>query len=131
MISNPEIGKDFRYMIKRHGGMLAKGRLLGLQFCALFEDGLYYHIAAGANELADTIRQTISCLGYRFLVEGNTNQIFPILPDTLLDRLKENFSFTEQVRIDDNSRAVRFCTSWATTREQVDALCTQLKLLSK
>ena len=131
VISNPRIGEDFRYMIKRHGGMLAKGRLLGLQFCTLLEDGLYFRIAESANRLADRIRQTIKSLGYSFLVEGSTNQIFPILPDDLLGKLKEDFSFSEQVRIDESHRAVRFCTSWATTESQVDSLCNRLRELSE
>jgi len=131
VITNSQIGADFRYMIKRHGGMLAKGRLLGLQFCALLEDDLYYRIAESANRLADHIRETVRLLGYSFLVDGSTNQIFPILPDTLLDALKQDFSFSEQARIDNEHRAVRFCTSWATTEAQVEALCARLQQLSK
>lgn len=130
VFSNPAIAADFRYMIKQHGGMLAKGRLLGVQFCALLESGLYFEIAAGANRLADQIRNTIEELGYGYLVPGTTNQIFPILPDTLLDELSKNFSFSQQERVDENHRAVRFCTSWATTQENVDALCNELRRLS-
>jgi len=131
VISNPAIAADFRYMIKQHGGMLAKGRLLGVQFAALLENGLYFEIAAHANRLADQIRQTIKSLGYSLLVPGATNQIFPILPDALLDELSKNFSFSQQERVDENHRAVRFCTSWATTQENVDALCNELVRLSK
>lgn len=131
VISNPAIGEDFRYMIKQHGGMLAKGRLLGVQFGALFTDDLYFRIARDANVFADQIRDTLCALGYDFLVEGSTNQIFPILPDTLLDVLQRNFSFSHQERISETTRAVRFCTSWATTQEQVDALCNELIRLSK
>ena len=118
-------------MIKQHGGMLAKGRLLGVQFEALFKDGLYFKIAKRANEHADKIRSTLRQLGYSFLVETTANQIFPILPDTLLDQRQKSFTFSNQERIDDTSRAVRFCTSWATTSEQVAALCEELKRLSK
>jgi len=131
VISNPALAADFRYLIKQHGGMLAKGRLLGSQFCALLENGLYFKIAEHANALADQIRTTLSNLGYELLVPGTTNQIFPILPDALLSKLRENFSFTEQQRMDESHRAVRFCTSWATTQENVDALCRALEELTR
>jgi len=80
--------------------------------------------------MADKIRATLSELHYPLLVEGTTNQIFPILPDRLLDKLQENFTFTEQERVDASHRAVRFCTSWATSVEAVDALCDELRKLS-
>jgi len=127
VISNPAISADFRYLIKQHGGMLAKGRLLGLQFCALLENNLYFSIAKRANELADQIRDQLRESGFQLLLPGTTNQIFPILPDELLDKLSKNFSFSEQQRVDHKHRAVRFCTSWATTQENVDALCAALK----
>ena len=131
VFSDHGLSHDFRYMIKQHGGMLAKGRLLGLQFDELMTDDLYFDIARRANVLADRIRCTLAELGYPLLIPGTTNQIFPILPDRLLDQLAENFSFTEQERVDETHRAVRFCTSWATTEEQVDALCKELVNLSK
>ena len=95
------------------------------------EEELYFQIAAHANRMADRIRGTLRELGYDFLVEGTTNQIFPILPDALLEKLKENFSFSQQERISETSRAVRFCTSWATTEAQTEALCSELRRLSK
>ena len=130
VISNPAIAEDFRYLIKQRGGMLAKGRLLGVQFGALFTDDLYLEISAHADGLADQIRDTLKKLGYPLFVEGITNQIFPILPDVLLDELAKNFTFTEQTRVDETHRAVRFCTSWATKQENVDALCAELRKLS-
>lgn len=131
VISNPVLAEDFRYLIKQHGGMLAKGRLLGVQFDALFTDDLYFRIARHANSLADRIRDTLNALGYQLLIPGTTNQIFPILPDALLDELSKEFSFTEQQRVDETHRAVRFCTSWATTEENVMKLCEALKTFSK
>ena len=131
VFSNPELSRDFRYLIKQRGGMLAKGRLLGVQFSALLEDGLYFEIAKKANGLADRIRETLDSLGYGYLVPGVTNQIFPILPDVLLEKLSEEFSFSEQARVDERHRAVRFCTSWATTDENVTALCQALRKYSK
>ena len=129
VIPNPEINRDFRYMIKHQGGMLAKGRLLGLQFETLMEDGLYLKIAKHADRLADLLRQQLEALKVPFLVPGVTNQLFPILPDDVLAELSKNYVFCEQERVDDSHRAVRFCTSWATREEAVEALCADLRKL--
>jgi threonine aldolase len=130
VITNPVLKEDFRYLIKQHGGMLAKGRLLGVQFDALMTDNLYFDIAARADALADEIRETLTELGYSFLVPGITNQIFPILPDELLEKLAETYVFCEQERVDASHRAVRFCTSWATPEKNVSLLCDDLRKLS-
>ena len=129
VISNPAINEDFRYLIKQHGGMLAKGRLLGVQFLALMEDDLYFKLGAHAVKLADRIRETFAIMNVSYLVPGTTNQIFPILADALLDELSKNFMFTEMERVDEHHRAVRFCTSWASTIENVEALCNELERL--
>jgi len=130
VISNPTINEDFRYLIKQRGGMLAKGRLLGVQFDALMENNLYFDLGKHAVKLADRIRDTFDKLGVSYLVPGTTNQIFPILPDMLLDKLSEKFMFTEMERVDENHRAVRFCTSWASTPENVEALCAEIERLA-
>ena len=127
VFSNHVISEDFRYLIKQHGGMLAKGRLLGVQFDALFTDNLYFEISAHADKMADRIRATFDDLGVHYLIPGVTNQIFPILPDSALAELSDAFMFTEMGRVDDSHRCVRICTSWATTEENVDALCAALK----
>ena len=127
VIGNPAIAEDFRYLIKQHGGMLAKGRLLGVQFDALFEDGLYFEISRHAVKMADQIRAVFDELGIPYLVPGITNQIFPVLPDGFLAELSRNFMFTEMGRVDEGHRAVRFCTSWATKQENVDALCAEIR----
>ncbi len=127
VITNDALKEDFRYLIKQHGGMLAKGRLLGVQFDALMTDGLYFEISKHAIALADRIRQTLDDCQVPYLVPGITNQIFPILPDAVLDRLSREFSFTEMERVDETHRAIRFCTSWATTEENVEALCAALR----
>lgn len=130
VIANPAIAEDFRYLIKQRGGLLAKGRLLGVQFDALFTDELYLQISARADRLADQLRETLRELGYPFLVEGTTNQIFSIMPDNVLAKIGEKYTFTEQERIDESYRAVRFCTSWATEQENVDALCADLRQIT-
>lgn len=131
VISNPAIAEDFRYNMKQRGAMLAKGWLLGLQYEALLEDNLYFKIAEHADNMADKLRAVLCELNVPMLVEGVTNQVFPVLPDAVLNKLKENFTFSEQMRVDDMHRAVRFCTSWATEESSVDALCNELKNLMK
>lgn len=127
VITHPALKTDFRYLMKQHGAMLAKGRLLGIQFDALMTDNLYFTIAAHADVLADRLRDTLQALNVPFLVPGVTNQIFPILPDTALDELSKTYVFCEQERVDETHRAVRFCTSWATSEEAVTALCEDLR----
>lgn len=127
VICNPAIQNDFRYIIKQMGGMLAKGRLLGVQFATLFENDLYMEISGHAIELAEQIRAQLYALKVPFLVESHTNQIFPILPDAVLEKLQENYIYCYQERVDENHSAVRFCTSWATKESDVEALCRDLE----
>lgn len=122
IISNESLKKDFRYIIKQKGGMLAKGRLLGLQFDELFTDDLYFTISAGAIRLAERIRAVIDQRGWPYLVENRTNQIFPIVPDEALEKLGQRFGYSYDSRVDESHSAVRFCTSWATKEENVEAL---------
>lgn len=129
VISHPSLKEDFRYMIKQHGGMLAKGWLLGIQFETLFEDGLYFQITSHALRLAGQMRAAFTECGFDFYVDSPTNQLFPILPDSLLEKLSKKYVFTYQCRVDESSSAVRFCTSWATRQEAVDAFCADLKAL--
>ena len=132
VIPNRSIAEDFRYLIKQRGGMLAKGWLLGIQFAALFENGLYMQICAHADALADQIRSTLQDLGYPLYLPGTTNQVFVTLPDATLNKLAESFTFAVWGKADDTHTTVRFCTSWATTKENVDVLCTALqKALAK
>ena len=127
VITNPALNQDFRYIIKQHGGMLAKGRLLGVQFKALFEDGLYFELGRHAVAMADQIRDTLDEMGAAYLIPSTTNQIFPILSDAFLAELGKNFKCIDMERVSPTHRAVRFCTSWATTKENTDALCAELR----
>lgn len=122
VITNPCLKEDFRYIIKQKGGMLAKGRLLGIQFLGLFENDLYMELCGHADRMADLMREAFQKAGYPFLVENTTNQLFPILPDSELERLREKFEFAYQQRVDAEHSAVRFCTSWATKKEDVESL---------
>ena len=122
VFSAPELAKDFRYFIKQNGGMLAKGRLLGVQFYAAFKDGLYDRIGAEEVRLALRLRDGFRARGWAFLVESPSNQQFPILPDALIERLKPEFSCSHTQSFPNGMSAVRFCTSWATTDADIDAL---------
>lgn len=129
VITNPALKQDFRYQIKQNGGMLAKGRLLGIQFEALFTDNLYFEIAKRADALAMKLKAAFLRKGYGLRYDSYTNQQFPILPDDHLEQLKEKYSWGFWEKVDEEHTAVRFCTSWATTEEAVDALITDLEAL--
>lgn len=122
VIVNDALKKDFRYFIKQNGGMLAKGRLLGIQFIGLFEDDLYFSLSEHAVSQALKIRDAFRQKGYAFLVDSPSNQQFPILDNETMERLAVDFKFSVWQKIDDGHTAVRFCTSWATETEATDAL---------
>ena len=129
VITNPALKEDFLYLIKQRGGMLAKGRLLGIQFDTLMTDNLYFDISAHAIAMAEKLKSTFEILGVPFLVPVQSNQLFPILPDEVLEKLAKEYVFSEQCRVDEGHRAVRFCTCWATKEENVRALCRELQKL--
>ena len=129
VILNDELKRDFRYVIKQKGGMLAKGWLLGLQFDELFRDDLYFELSRHAVEQAARLRDALAGMGVPFLVDSPTNQLFPILPDDVIAKLGEEFSYSYQQRMDESHSAVRLCTSWATRAADVDALIAALKQL--
>ena len=129
VITNPELKKDFRYSIKQRGGMLAKGRLLGIQFLTLFEENRYFEISAHAARLAEKLKDELTKMNISFYINSPTNQQFPILPDDILDKLREKYSFAYQARVDETHSAVRFCTCWATKEENVEALLADIRAI--
>lgn len=122
VITNDALKKDFRYMIKRQGGMLAKGWLLGLQFDVLMDQDRYVSIARHAVEQALRIKAAFEAKGCRFLIESWTNQQFPILDNETMHKFDGKFAYSVWEPIDADHTAVRFCTSWATKKEDVDEL---------
>lgn len=126
VISNPALKKDFRYLMKLRGGMLAKGRLLGIQFEVLFEDGLYFEIGRHGAAMAEKLRDALSELGIPCLVDSPTNQLFPVFSNEFIEKLHEEFAFEFYRKVDDAHSSVRFCTSWATKEEAVDQLIERL-----
>ena len=127
VILNNELKKDFRYVIKQKGGMLAKGWLLGIQFDELLKDGLYFELAAHADKMAYKIKNAALEAGYKLYSDSPTNQQFIIFPDRLIEKLSEKYVFSYQERIDENNSAVRICTSWATDEKNVDMLIKDIK----
>ncbi len=101
---------------------MAKGRLLGLQFRALFQGDLYVEAARGAVEKALRIREAFKAAGYAMFSESPTNQQMVILPNDVIAVLRKRFSFEDWAVVDKTHTAVRFCTSWATTQQAVDEL---------
>ncbi len=135
VICREDLKEDFRYLIKQRGALMAKGFVIGIQFEALFMDdereALYYQLGCHANAMADMIADTLHEIGYSFYAPVCSNQLFPILPDYLLEQLSEHFNFTVQAKVDATHSAVRFVTSWATTQENVAKLIQFLKSYSK
>ena len=127
VITNPELNVDFRYNIKLHGGMLAKGRLLGIQFEALFENGLYYEISKHAIQMAERVSDKMRQLGVTFHVDSPTNQIFVVLADTVIEELAKNYKLENMGRVDESHTAMRICTSWATKEENITAFLADLE----
>jgi threonine aldolase len=126
VIRNKTIQEDFRYIIKQKGGLLAKGRLLGIQFQELFRDGLYFEIGKHANCCARIIQSALVEKQYPFLANHPTNLLFPIIPHDHLERLQTKYSFSDWGRYDDQNRIIRICTSWATTRSAAMLLASDI-----
>lgn len=114
VICHPELKKGFNYHLKQKGALLAKGRVLGIQFRELFRDGLIFKLAAHANARAMEMVPGFEALGYSFLVPPCSNQLFPILPITIIDELTKKYLFHTWQAVDEHHAAIRIVTSWAT-----------------
>lgn len=114
--------EHFVTLVKQHGALLAKGRLLGVQFDALFTDNLYYEISRHANEMAGILTEVFRKKGYRLLMEPSTNQIFVVLDNVKMEELKQHVTFSFWEKADENHTVVRFATSWATKEEEIREL---------
>ena len=129
VIVNDALKKDFRYCIKQNGGMLAKGWLLGLQFYTLFKDGLYLDITKKAVDLAMKLRDAFAEAKVPFYVHSPTNQQFVVLTKQQMEKLAEKYVFEYEDQLAENLFCVRFCTSWSTTEDEVDALIADIRTL--
>ena len=129
VIANPALQKEFRYMIKNRGGMLAKGRLNGLMFLAAFEHDDYFAWARHANAMADVIREAMARAGIEAFQKTPTNQVFAVLTAEQEKRLAEGFAFERWCALPGDRVAVRFVTSWATTKQEAQSLADALEAL--
>ncbi|MGC7871447.1 threonine aldolase family protein [Desulfosporosinus sp. SYSU MS00001] len=126
VICRESLKEDFRFHMKQKGAMLAKGKILGIQFLELFRDDLYFDMARHANKMAGLLRDEITKAGFNVLVHSPSNQIFPIFPDIIISELQKNYAFYVWSKVDINHSAVRLVTSWATKEEEVLAFIKDL-----
>lgn len=119
VLVNPELHYNFRRHMKHYSALLAKGRVLGTQFLGLFTNNLYFDLAKHANLMAAQLKEGIRKLGYDFLTESPTNQIFPIFPNTVIEEIKRDYGFYMWTKIDEQQSAIRLVTSWATSENNV------------
>lgn len=122
VIADPALQPCFRNCMKQQGAMLAKGRILGIQYEELMRDGLYLKLAAHANRLARQLAEGLEKLGIPLLVPAESSQVFPILPDQAVEELRKTVEFEVERRIDQSHTCIRFVTAWHTVPEDVDAL---------
>ena len=126
-IINPDLQPDFRYIIKQHGGLLAKGFLLGIQFETMMTNHLYEELGKWSTDLAVCLRDGMLALNVPFICESPSNQQFPILPNAVLEKLKTDFHWEVLEQPDAEHTCIRLVTSWATQPEAVDAWLEALK----
>ncbi len=128
VIPQPQLIPHFFTQIKQHGALLAKGRLLGLQFAELFKDNLYFELGKSADLYAQQIESALTKAGYKLYMHSPTNQVFFIIQNTKLDALSKKVLYGYMEKYDETQTVIRFCTSWATTRNDVNEL---LKIIEK
>lgn len=114
--------EHFENLTKKHGALLAKGRLNAIQFDTLFTDNLYFKAAEHAIEMAELVKNAFKSKGYKFLLDSPTNQQFIILENSKMQELSKKVKFCFWEKVDENHTAVRFATSWATKKENVELL---------
>ncbi|MCL1854286.1 MAG: aminotransferase class I/II-fold pyridoxal phosphate-dependent enzyme [Clostridia bacterium] len=129
VLTAKELQDCFRYAMKQRGGMLAKGRLLGVQFEALLRDGYYVEACSRANGYAQRIKEAWKARGFSLLCDTVANQVFPVLPTEIIARLRDKYSFAHWQQVDKGHAAVRFCASCTTREEDVQALISDIEAL--
>ena len=120
VICNDEVNKDFKFHVKQRGALLAKGRIVGIQFLELFKDNLFLDLGKHANTMANKIKGTLLEKNISFLTNTSTNQIFPILPNSVINNLLQKWDFYVWEKVTPDTSAIRIVTSWATIEEKVD-----------
>ncbi len=127
VFGNPNIQPDFDYITKQKGALMAKGRLLGIQFLELFTDELYFKSAQHANAMAKQLSEGIAKQGYRFLTSTESNQVFPIFPREKVNQLRARYDFHDWKQVSTDEVAVRLVCSWATKAEAVQEFLIDLQ----
>lgn len=127
VICKESLKEDFRFHIKQKGALLAKGRILGIQFLELFKDNLYFDLAKHSNDMAKILKDGLCEAGYSFLTHSPSNQVFPVLPNVVIEKLEEKYMFYIWQKVDEDNSAIRLVTSWATKEEQVLDFIQELK----
>jgi threonine aldolase len=129
VINNPTLKEHFRYYLKQRGALLAKGRVLGVQFVELFKGDLYFDLAKHANVVAGKLSEGVKKQGYPCWIASTTNQIFPIFPQAVIEQLQAHYGFYVWAKVDAAHSAVRLVTSWATTEAAVEEFLADLRKL--
>ena len=129
VITSDNLKRRFKAYMKQNGAVLAKGWLLGMQFCALLEDDTYEKMTAQADAYALEIKAAFKEKGIREYVDSYTNQLFVILTEEQAEVLGKEYTFEHQQDLADGSKVVRFCTSWATTEAEKDQLIRDIRAL--
>lgn len=131
IICKESLKEDFRFNMKQKGALLAKGKILSIQFLELFKDNLYFELASHANKMANLLGKNISSMGYSFLTNSPSNQVFPIIPNRIIEKLQEKYLFYVWSAIDNDNSSIRLVTSWATKEEAVLSFIADLNILTK
>ncbi|KAK5192676.1 hypothetical protein LTR99_009571 [Exophiala xenobiotica] len=129
VIKDQALASEFPYHMKQHGQLLAKGRILGVQFTELFSNNLIFDLAKDANLQADRLSADFTEMGIKLQSETETNQVFPILPKTVVDVLQQEYEFHIWEHLDDGNVVIRLLTSWATEYKHVEALSARVREL--
>lgn len=127
VINNFSLAEDFAFHVKQRGGLLAKGRILGVQFLELFRSTLFFDLGRHANKMAQILAASITGAGFKLAAAAETNQVFAILPNTLIRRLQGKFQFYVWENVEDDQAVVRLVTSWATNESQVTTFIDELR----
>lgn len=130
-INNPKLQEDFRFHLKQKGALLAKGGAIGIQFLELFKNNLFFELGEYANNKATILATEIKKLGIEFLSDPVSNQVFPILCNSVIEKLSEEYEFYTWKRTDDTHSAIRLVTSWATPENEVHRFINELATILK
>lgn len=131
VVLKDSLREDMRYSIKQKGALLAKGRLLGIQFQELFQDGLYESLASHANQMSELLKTGLAEAGYKFLIDSSTNQQFPVFSDKAIEELSKKYAFLTWKKMEGGNSCIRLVTSWATKEDDIRSFLKDSSALNK